>query len=292
MEINETAPAKVNLLLAVHGPRDDGFHDLTSLVVQSEFGDRLFIAESRGEEDSLSIEGDIRMEADAGNLVLRAARAFREKTGSRCRFAIRLEKSIPIGAGLGGGSSDAMAALRGMERITGVELGENRRLEIGASLGSDCNLFVDPAPKVIRGRGEILERLGDGEAARLSGRRLILLKPPLAIPTGWAYGALRANREAYISSEVAEERLEAFRSGGGVECLLTNSFEAVALRKFLGLRIMVEEARRFLGVAVLMSGSGSAVFALPGETIRAECFRDWIEEQFAGEGFFIETRVL
>lgn len=292
MEVFEMAWAKVNLFLTVHGPRDDGFHDLTSLVVQCAFGDRISASWRDGNTDELEITGDPELEASADNLVLQAARVFREHTGEKGRFSFRLEKRIPVGAGLGGGSSDAMAALRAMERVSGRVLTMDERLGLGALLGSDCALFATEHPKIIRGRGELVEDLDPALSARLSGCRLVVFKPPFGISTAWAYRALRKDVDSYIGADVAVARLEAFRRGGPVEHLLVNSFQTVACRKFLALRVALEEAAERFDGAALMSGSGSASFVLPRQGADVEGFRAWIQEQFGPEGFFIETFVL
>lgn len=294
VKVIESAPAKVNLLLAVHGPRPDGFHDLTSLVVPCAFGDRLeiSIAASRASGDQLSIKGPVALQVDEENLILRAARAFRERSGDATRYRFDLEKRIPIGAGLGGGSSDAVAALRGMNRLSGNPVAEPVLCELASELGSDCPLFLDSQPKIMRGRGDRLTSLDRVPEGFFQGRKILIFKPPFGIPTAWAYGALRREPTFYDSEEKAASILSEFESTREIGSLLLNSFEPLVRRKFLAFRLLMEEAGRHFGRCVQMSGSGSAAFALTESDRATESFRQWFEEQFGGEGFFIESFLL
>src|SRR5690606_36589432 len=127
-----------------------------------------------------------------------------------------LEKRVPMGAGLGGGSSNAAAALRGLnalagERLTATELGE-----VAAGVGRDCALFLYEGPVVMRGRGEVVELLGERAVRRLRGRRVFVFKPAFGISTAWAYGRMVAGAPgSYFSGEAAEARLAAWGEDEG-----------------------------------------------------------------------------
>jgi 4-diphosphocytidyl-2-C-methyl-D-erythritol kinase len=160
------APAKLNLSLAVVGRREDGFHDLHSVFVPLALADRLSLAAARAtpREDSLHVTG-----FDAGpladNLVLRAIAAARAAVGegpgraATPALAARLEKLIPVAAGLGGGSSDAAAAFDGALEAWGAELDPERRAHAAASIGSDVPFFLRGTPALVEGRGERLTPL-------------------------------------------------------------------------------------------------------------------------------------
>jgi 4-diphosphocytidyl-2-C-methyl-D-erythritol kinase len=290
------SPAKINLYLAVTGRRADGYHDLVSVAAPLDFGDQL-TAEVTGRKS----KGDSRytVECDdpevppcGDNLVVKAAEAFAEVTGWKEPVAFRLAKRIPMGAGLGGGSSNAVAALLALNQLSGARLGREALAALAARLGSDCPLFLPGGPVVMRGRGERVEPLPAAAARRLRGRRVLLFKPAsLAVGTAWAYARLAAAAEAapaaggtpgaYLSAMEAERRLTAWIDGNaGAEELLFNNMEPVVFRKFVALPALSERLRDRFGLAPRLSGSGSACFALlsadaPVEAITAAIREAW-----------------
>ena len=260
------SPAKINLSLAITGRRADGFHELVSVVSQLAFGDTLRAersAEGAGATLVCDTEG---VPLDGTNLILKAAAKFAEATGWRGGVRFSLEKRIPIGAGLGGGSSNAVAALRALERLSGIELDAARRLELAAALGSDCPLFWHDAPVVMRGRGERIAALPSGVAARLHGRRVLVFKPDFGVATAWAYQALAARPDWYADAAAEESRLSAWIADAAApaETLLANTLERPVFAKWVALPAMLAWLRERHGVTARMSGSGSACFVLLG----------------------------
>ena len=281
------APAKINLMLSVHGRRGDGFHELTSLVASLGFCDELELRLNGLQADTLVSDG-VEVPLDDSNLVLQAARLFREESGQSECFDFRLRKRIPVGAGLGGGSSDAVAALKGMDVLLQVGMGCEKLRAVASSLGSDCPFFVDAAPAVMRGRGEILEAIDPRACGRLAGQRVVLFRPTFGVATGWAYARLVSRPELYEGKAVAEARLQAFYEGGSLGDLLHNVFEITVGQKFLAIPCLLEKLRA-RGHQCMMSGSGSACFALVGSdeeaaAVKEICLKSW------GQGmFWVET---
>jgi 4-diphosphocytidyl-2-C-methyl-D-erythritol kinase len=277
MGVSLFSPAKINLYLAVTGRRADGFHDLVSVVAPLDFGDQLVVearerrTEDGGQQFGLTCD-DPTVPVDGTNLVLKAAAAFAAATGWPVRqdqggpggVDFQLTKRIPLGAGLGGGSSNAVAALRALNQLAGGMLGEARVAEIAATLGSDCALFLKNAPVVMRGRGERVDPLPPAGTARIRGRRVLLFKPGFGISTPWAYGRMAASAPAhYCPAAEAEARLAAWLGGDEpVEKLLANNLEGVAFEKFIALPVLLARLQREFGVTTRMSGSGSACYAL------------------------------
>ncbi|MCS6986385.1 MAG: 4-(cytidine 5'-diphospho)-2-C-methyl-D-erythritol kinase [Sphingomonadaceae bacterium] len=180
----EPAPAKVNLALHVRARRPDGFHELETLFAFTRFGDRL---EAWPHADwGLEVVGETAAQAGPveDNLVLRAARAFAAATGLRQRFRFRLHKRIPVAAGLGGGSADAAAALRLLDRAAGTRLGLHALAEIAGELGADVPACVHARTLVGRGRGE---RLAPGPD--VTGLPVVLVNPGVPMPTGPVFRA-------------------------------------------------------------------------------------------------------
>lgn len=266
MGVSLFSPAKLNLFLAVTGRRADGFHDLVSVAAPLDFGDELEArSRERGAGSQFTLACDRpEVPVDGSNLVLKAAAAFAAATGWPGGVDFKLTKRIPVGAGLGGGSSNAVAALRALNQLSGGALAEDKLAAIAASLGSDCALFLHNAPVVMRGRGERIEALPVSAATRLRGRRVLLFKPSFGISTPWAYGRMAAEAPAhYWPAAAAEARLAAWLGGNApAEELLANNMEGVAFAKFIALPVLLAQLERGFGVTARMSGSGSACFAV------------------------------
>ena len=288
------SPAKINLFLAVTGRRADGFHDLVSVVAPLDFGDQLVARPeapaSGGQFGLVCDQPDVPV--DGGNLVLKAAEAFAVATGWKQPVCFRLTKRIPVGAGLGGGSSNAVAALRALNRLSGGKLDAAGLERLAAGLGSDCVLFLRDAPVVMRGRGERVELLPAGPAARLRGRAILLFKPSFGISTPWAYARMIVRGTDYLPAAAAEAKLAGWLDGTApAEELLFNNMEPAAFEKYLALPLLLERLRREFGVAAAMSGSGSTCYALlrDGQVTSALAAR--IRELWSAEIFMQEARL-
>ncbi len=185
------APAKLNLTLAVTGRRSDGFHELHSVMVPLALHDRLSFAPAAGERDSLTVAFSPALRDDAAalgppedNLVLRAIALARQAVGRAAnarQLAVRLEKWIPVAAGLGGGSSDAGAALDGALEAWDAELSTQERLEVAAAIGSDVPFFLAGGAALIEGRGERVTPLR-GFVGAPPG--VLLVRPAIAVCSG------------------------------------------------------------------------------------------------------------
>ena len=240
------APAKVNLSLRVLGRRPDGFHEIETVMAPLDLADRLEMspAEKSGMEFSCS---DPSLPTDGSNLVCKAVEVFAAATGREFGVRIHLEKKIPHGAGLGGGSSDAAAVLKGLNKLLATNLSVEELENIAAGIGSDVPFFIRGVPAVCRGRGERIEPVEGVPAAEI-----LLVKPPFGISTAWAYGA-------WASSPKSPETFSA-RFGS---ISMMNDLEAPVFSKHLQLPVLKRRLAEFEGVrAAMMSGSGSTVFAV------------------------------
>lgn len=193
----EHAPAKVNLTLRVVGRRDDGYHLLESLVVFAGAADRLAFAPGRSL--SLTVRGPNAAAAGAieDNLVLRAARALAARVEGLKLGRFTLTKNLPAAAGIGGGSSDAAAALRLLARANRLKLADPRLLAAAAGIGADVPVCVDPRPRVMSGIGEILSK-----PLRVPRLPAVLVNPGVAVPTRDVFAQLhRMEREPQPASQ-------------------------------------------------------------------------------------------
>lgn len=284
------SPAKINLMLSVHGQREDGYHDLTSLMAGLDFGDEIAVRLS--DVDSLECT-DPDLPTGPDNLVLQAAALFRRRAGLSSGFSFCLNKRIPVGAGLGGGSGNAATALLAMNRLSGDVLSMDELFDSAKELGSDCPFFIDGKPSLLRGRGEIVKSLPVEISKQLEGQRLLLFKPNFAVSTAWAYGHMRSLRssDVYEPETVAASRLEGFFDGGALENLLANNFERVVGLKFPAITLILEDLRR-MGVPCLLSGSGSCCFALLDQSAAsAEEIGACVRDAWGNAVFFIETSI-
>ena len=286
------APAKLNLFLAVTGRRADGFHDLVSVVAPLDFGDTLR-AEPAGATSLVCDDAEV--PGDESNLVLKAARAFARAAKWDGGVKFTLEKRIPIGAGLGGGSSDAVAALRALNRMVGPKraLPASVLSSLAAELGSDCPLFLQGGPVVMRGRGEQVEPLAADAARRLQGRRVLVFKPGFGIPTAWGYGQLAtAAPGSYLATAEAEARLAAWMADptAPAEAMGYNNMEPPAFTKFVALPVLLEQLRREFGVESRMSGSGSACFLLLRDETDIARLVAAVRAAWGQSAFVVETR--
>ncbi len=267
------SPAKINLFLAVLGKRPDGYHDLVSLAAPLAFGDTLEATPA----DSFSVTcDDPAVPLDGTNLILKAALAFRAAANWPGGAQFRLQKRIPIGAGLGGGSSNAAAALLFLNEFAGHALSPDALSAVAAQVGSDCPLFLHQRPVVLRGRGERIEPLPPAAAARVRGRRVLLFMPSFGVSTPWAYGQWSHQDEPRTASvpsssapppigdkDAADSILAPWlASTAPAEKLLFNSLEAPVFEKYVALPALLTDLRRDFGFAAAMSGSGSCCFAL------------------------------
>ena len=286
-----SAPAKLNLFLAVTGRRTDGFHDLVSVVAPVEYGDTLRV--EAAETFSLTCD-DPAVPVDETNLVLRAAAAFVAATNWHGRAKFTLEKRIPMGAGLGGGSSDAVAALRGLNTLAGEPLDERALVGLAVKLGSDCVLFLLGGAVVMRKRGDHAQLLSTSTARRLRGRRVLIFKPGFGIATPWAYARMAADAPAsYLAPAEAEGRLAAWLSNpqAPAEALLFNNMERAAFGKFIALPALLAELRANFGLEARMSGSGSACFALLSDDAPVAEMTAAIRAAWGASAWIVETRI-
>jgi 4-diphosphocytidyl-2-C-methyl-D-erythritol kinase len=251
------AHAKVNPLLRVLAREADGYHGLETMFCLLDLADRLVAQRRDGAGVTIDVTGD-----DTGpveeNLAVRGARAVLEATGGRFGVHLTLEKRIPVRAGLGGGSSDAAAALLAVNRLAGDAVPRPELLQFAARLGSDIPFFLAGAPLALGwGHGERLLRLPPLPAA--PG---LLLTPPLSVATPEAYGWIDAARTGVGRRGAVALDLDALGSWGDVARLAGNDFESVVFGQRPEVRQAFEALAGTRPLLCRMSGSGSTLFAL------------------------------
>jgi 4-diphosphocytidyl-2-C-methyl-D-erythritol kinase len=292
--VTVASPAKINLSLAITGKRADGFHDLISLVAPVVFGDELHatLVPAGDDEQVTTLACDTPgVPLDNTNLVLRAAAMFAAATGWHRAVRFTLVKRIPIGAGLGGGSSNAVAALRALELLSGHVLAADERLALSAELGSDCPLFLHDGPLVMRGRGERITPLPGVAADRLRGWRLLVFKPSFGVATAWAFQALAARPEWYADETKTEAALTRWiENEKATQAQLPgNTLERPVFAKWPALPVMLAWLHERHGIVGRMSGSGSACFAWLSGNDDVAAIKATIREGWGRDAFVEDT---
>jgi len=265
------APAKLNLFLEVLGRRRDGYHEIETLMVVLDLGDRLSFEDDPRGMISLRCDEPTIPVGD-GNLVVRAARRLKEEAGGIRGARIALQKAIPAEAGLGGGSSDAAATLSALDRLWNLETPEGKLETLAGELGGDVAFFLHPPAAICRGRGEIVEPLSVAPAFHF-----VLVRPPFGLSTPLVY------RNVVIppTPRCVLDTVRAFQSGD-VDALGSSLFNrlqkaAELLRPELAsvLDQLGKLAPRVRGV--LLSGSGSTCFGLCRDLTAAHEVADIME---------------
>lgn len=260
----EKAFAKINLGLDIKGKRQDGFHDIDTILQSVELHDEIILRKTSGGIFLRTDSGDI--PKDSTNLAFRAAQVFLESTGIRSGITIEIIKKIPVEAGLGGGSSDAAAVLRGMDRLfeTGLSMGKMAHMAEG--IGSDVPFCLEGHTQRATGRGEILRKLSPCE-----GLPLVILIPREKVSTGWAFSLYSGDREMARPDMDALERGVETRDQNLVAAHLRNVFEELVFP----FRPMIRKAKYDMmdtgPLVCSMTGSGACVFGLYRTRQEAEC---------------------
>ncbi len=270
------APAKINWSLYVLNKRDDGYHNIVSLMHCIGLYDTLTFEPS----DTIELVSDMDI-PDNQNLVYKAAIKLQSYAGTKMGARIALKKEIPSGAGLGGGSSDAAYTLIGLNKLWGIGLDAGELKDIGSGLGADVPFFFDCPIAFAEGKGEILTPLSISVPYTL-----LVVKPPISVSTLWAYERIGARRVKGQGSERTETgdgeqgAAELTKMGDkinnikliydalkrrGVSFLkakVHNDFEDVVMEKYSVIGSVKQELLNAGAVLSIMSGSGSAVFGL------------------------------
>ncbi|WP_149802944.1 4-(cytidine 5'-diphospho)-2-C-methyl-D-erythritol kinase [Mesorhizobium sp. NFR06] len=250
------APAKINLALHVTGRRADGYHLIDSLAVFTRFGDRLEIAPAAHDEFSVSGRYAASLPLDEGNLVVKARDALRREAGARHTppVAIRLEKNLPIASGVGGGSSDAAAALSGLTRLWKLDVDDKALARVGLTLGADLPMCLEARPLVARGIGDEVSPLSAFPALGL-----VLVNPGVSVSTPEVFEALSRRDNEALPPLPKRLDFHAVRNWLGTT---RNDLEAAARSIEPAIGEALKALKRADAAFARMSGSGATCFGL------------------------------
>jgi 4-diphosphocytidyl-2-C-methyl-D-erythritol kinase len=260
------SPAKINLTLEILGKRPDGFHELATWMIPIGLADLIQIETAAEASFTCNVP---ELSGDMSNLIIRAAKLFNDTASVNTAYSIRLHKQIPVGAGLGGGSSNAAATLCLLNQLHGGRFTLETLRDFAAMLGSDVPFFIDGRSAFCTGRGEIMQ---PRHFAR--GLWVCLFTPGFAVSTAAAYRAYSR------LSGVA-------RRGREIETIwgrLRNDLEQAVFPKYLFLALMKNWLQRQAeAIFALMSGSGSTVFAVVNSRSDGEILRARFADKFGAQ---------
>ncbi len=254
--ISVKAPAKINLSLDVKYKREDGYHEVEMIMTTIDLADRIHM--KKRDDKRIVIESTAGyIPTDGRNLAYQAADLLRKKFRIEEGVELFIEKNIPVAAGLAGGSSDAAATLKGLNKLWNLGLNQDRLAEIGAELGSDVPFCIYGGTALATGRGEILKPLPSPPACWV-----VLAKPRRGVSTADVYAQLRVDEiEEHPDHEALIRSLET-KDFNLLTQNLVNVLEPITFSISPEVKKIKEQMQRFGGQGVLMSGSGPTVYAL------------------------------
>ncbi len=259
------APAKINWFLLAGEKRPDGYHDILSLMQFIDLFDEIELEP----HEEIIVESDLNIPATE-NLAYKAAMKVRETTGCKYGVRISIKKNIPPGAGLGGGSSDAASTLIGLNKLWGLGLSTEELTEIGALIGSDIPFFLNGPSAIVKGRGDIIEKIEIKDTYIL-----LLVKPEFSISTAWAYSELdrirRQNKnsvteeqETWNSEVLTHSSLKTVLRGSFFTepIFFRNDLEEPVFKSFPFLKDIKNNLSEKGALYSAMTGSGSVIFGV------------------------------
>lgn len=286
--INLLLPAKINLFLKINGKRPDGYHELMTRMVMISCFDKLYLKkedhlpEGRSSDVSFQVRGRVIDGDPNANLIVRAARMVLDRypLENSSRISIVLEKNIPVGAGLGGGSSNAAGALFGVNQLMGSSLTLAELTDMASSLGSDVPFFLGGAHALGWGRGEKIIALPPDES-----RIVLLWNPGFSLSTALVYRSLSVGVAEELTEAVTVSKIEGLLRQD--DCF--NDLEPIAFSLHPGLSA-VKECLYDLGAKkAMLSGSGPTMFGIFPDKVTAEKACKHLQEKFGGWSGVFET---
>lgn len=262
LKVWEKAPAKINLTLDVLGKRLDGYHEVEMIMTMIDLADHILFEDI--EHDKIILESNSAVVPnDENNLIYKATKLIKNEFKIDKGVKIYLKKTIPVAAGLAGGSSDAAATLRGLNRLWGLNLTESKLMEYGGKLGSDVPFCVMGGTAIARGRGEKIERIKS-----VPSGWVILAKPAISVSTQEIYNNFRL--EDNKEHPKAKEMINAINNQDllSISKLLHNVLETTTFRLYPEVAYLHRQMKQYGGNETLMSGSGPTIYTLVNKESR------------------------
>ena len=285
------APAKVNLFLSVLGKREDGFHQLLTVLAKLKLHDLVSLELTEKDNVTEIFCPGFSIIENSQNLAVRIVDHWRLATGINHGVRIVINKNIPMQAGLGGGSSDAVATLLGLNFLMKKKLKLEELQEIASAVGSDCPSFLIPGVCVASGRGEIVRGSGVPLLSSVSSKKVLLFKPHCGFSTAETYGNLKSSDFSYSNEEDAGKKISNWERGDiDLLTLMQNDLEVPVSQKYLFVEAMFEALKEKFQLHAMLCGSGSCCFAPIPDNLDLIPIRRFIEESWGDKIFITETQ--
>jgi 4-diphosphocytidyl-2-C-methyl-D-erythritol kinase len=278
------APAKINYILEILDKRKDNFHNIVTVFQAVSLYDNIYLKEAREVSFTTNAENLGNFE---DNLIYKAVNILKKKTSLRKGVEIHLEKNIPVGAGLGGGSSDAAAVLKGLSKLWNLKLSDLDLHKAALQIGSDVPFFLNAGMAVAKGRGEKISPINRHLRPQIP---LIIIYPDFSISTSWAYeewdkSGLKTEGKGIDSFMYALSTRNIRKLADSIH----NDFEKIVMEKYPKIAETKEAMNSSGAIKSLLSGSGSAVFGIyPDEQTAEKAYRT-LEKENLGEVFKVRT---
>jgi 4-diphosphocytidyl-2-C-methyl-D-erythritol kinase len=248
----QSSNAKINLALYINHKRSDGYHDISTLMQEINFSDEITISKNKNNQINIYSKG-IKTPIDETNLCYVATNIFRDMFNITDGINITINKKIPIGAGLGGGSSNAISTLKALGKIFGVDMGNNNLLSMAAKIGADVPFFINGRLQYAEGIGHVLDPM----PPLFKSYIFLLVLPKIYISTSWAYGAYKK----YLEIKSNQSKFQP------LSCeldwsLLRNDFEKVVLSTYPEIKRIKNDLQNSGSLFSSLSGSGSTMFGV------------------------------
>ena len=287
------APAKINLFLSVGGKRSDGFHEIRSVLAKVQLYDLVTIrkTEEKG-KTTISCPGNVEI-ANNQNLAVQMVDNWRSATGFEGGIDISIDKKIPIQAGLGGGSSDAVSTLIGLNLFSQKKLNFEELHELSSRVGSDCPSFLLPGTCAASGRGENIREIKPSASEMISGKRILLFKPSCGFSTADIYEHYEVRESPFADSDQMDRQIRNWESGQlSLIDLMHNDLSRPVLEKFIFITVLFEELRERFKLNPMVSGSGSCCFLMIPEGCDLEPIKQLIRDSWGEDIFLTEAKLL
>ena len=287
------APAKINLFLSVGEKRSDNFHELRTVLAKVQLYDLVTIRKGKEKgSTTISCPGNIEI-ANEHNLAVQMVNHWRSVTGIEDGIDLLIEKKIPMQAGLGGGSSDAVSTLIGLNLLSHKKLSFDDLLDLSARVGSDCPCFLVPGACVASGRGEQIREVKPDASKEISGTRVLLFKPSCGFSTADIYGRYQVGDSLFPETNQMDERIEHWESGQlSLIDLMYNDLSLPVLKKFIFITALFKELRERFKLNPMVSGSGSCCFFIIPEGFDIEPVKQLIFDSWGEDIFLTESKLL
>ena len=250
----ETAPAKINLTLDTLYKRDDGFHEVQMVMTEVDLNDRLTFTKRKDKNIILETDHQF-IPTDKRNLVYQAAELMRETYNISSGVHIEIEKNIPVSAGMAGGSTDAAATFRGLNKIFNIGASLDELAELSSQLGSDIPFCVYGGTALATGRGEKIKRLKKPPNAWV-----VIAKPPISVSTKLIYKHLKSGKHAPRSMDMVEA-IQNSDYQSMIKCM-KNDLQAVTKSKYAKVNFLLHKMQEHGADKAMMSGSGPTVYGI------------------------------